>query len=405
MKNNIYDLFNNYSGNIPDIEENCCNTDRIEKLVLKKINKKKNKPKYKKAFIISFIAAVLSIGSVSTVAYAGGFSYFKEILHHSKTDKNIPDSLPLIENDNEDKMEKNISEQTVTFDGNEELTITAEGMYYDNNTLMLGLKIVSNTNKEIPSDACIIPYFTKDLNGIQTELKYQSGVGHEAAVIKTNEPDMYYATYYLTEQNLAGSKIHVSLHNINTYEQINECDNELNKYQQKWRDEANADSMTTEEWKKYWKENNFDDKIQDIKKELINNYNPVIEGEWSTDIDVPISISKPLNIENNGFNTTIDQLSITLKDENVPEGSSSIPVVILKDGTCIFDAGTNEENWIYKNTDCKKEKHESFGYRFGDIYCYSKPHSIDDIECITVYVMNYTENDLKADEYEIYKAE
>ena len=405
MKNNIYDLFNNYSGNIPDIEENCCNTDRIEKLVLKKINKKKNKSKYKKAFIISFIAAVLSIGSVSTVAYAGGFSYFKEILHHSKTDKNIPDFLPLIENDNEDKMEKNISEQTITFDGNEELTITAEGMYYDNNTLMLGLKIVSNTNKEIPSDACIIPYFTKDLNGIQTELKYQSGVGHEAAVIKTNEPDMYYATYYLTEQNLAGSKIHVSLHNINTYEQINECDNELNKYQQKWRDEANDDSMTTEEWKKYWKENNFDDKIQDIKKELINNYNPVIEGEWSTDIDVPISISKPLNIENNGFNTTIDQLSITLKDENTPEGSSLIPVVFLKDGTCIFDAGTNEENWIYKNTDCKKEKHESFGYRFGDIYCYSKPHSIDDIECITVYVMNYTENDLKADEYEIYKAE
>ena len=56
-------------------------------------------------------------------------------------------------------------------------------------------------------------------------------------------------------------------------------------------------------------------------------------------------------------------------------------------------------------TECDVEEIASDGYRFGDIYCYSKPHSIDDIECITVYVMNYTENDLKADEYEIYKAE
>lgn len=403
--NNMYNLFNEYNGDVPEIETSDCNIDRIKALTLQKTGKPKIRMKRTKAIAISFIAAALSVGSITAVAYAGGFSYFREILHHSDADKNIPDSLPLIHNDDTSKMENHIAENTILFSGSDNLTISAEGMYYDSNTLMLSLKLISDI--ELPEDACIIPYFSKEMNETATELKNQSGTGHEAQVVKGDEPNTYYVTYYLTEQNVAGSTIHLSFHNINTYAQTEECWEKLQEFQQMWRDEANADSMTTEEWKNYWKENDFDTRTSNTLKELIKESEPVVEGEWSADIQIPNVVSEPLTVQKNGFKVTADLLSFTLEDYNIKENANGaiVPVILLKDGTCIFDSGTNEQEWFWENTVYSGDKWESVAYRFANINCYQNPHTVDEIENITVYVVNYTDRGMKVNSYEIYQAE
>lgn len=405
MKDNFYDLLSSYSGEIPETDEAECNTERIKELVLKKTHNPKIRMKRSKAIVISFVAAALSVASISAVAYAGGFSYFKEILHHSSDDRNIPDSLPLVQDDDTGRMGNNITENKISFIGDENLDITAEGMYYDNNTLMISLEIVTDADTEFPENACIVPYFTKELSGIKSELSNQSGIGHEAALAKSDKPHTYYSTFYLTEENLAGSTIHISLRNFTTYEQTKKCVDKLHEIQQEWRDEANADSMTVEEWKQYWNDHDYDTKTQKALEELIDNSNPITKGEWSADIQIPSNISEPFSIQKYGYRVTADLLSFTLEDYNINDGGFALPVVILKDGTNIFDGGTNETDWIYENTEYQKDKYESIAYSFGNIFCYRKPHRIEDIESIIIYHFDYDDFRIISDTYVIYQAE
>lgn len=407
MKKNIYDLFSEYEGELPDIEEASCDTDRIKRLVLSGTVKKNISRRHKpKIFLISFAAAVTAVTGVTAAAYTGGFSRFRSVLHKSSSESGINKELPLVNNDDISGMENNIKEEKTVFTGSDFADISTVGMYYDNSTLMISIEIDVAPETELPADSIIIPYISKYHGGIRTELYNYSGISSAAPLIKGDEDGVYYSTFYITENELSGSTIDLQLRDIITESDRTEIFDKLMNEQNKWREEFDIDSHTVEEWKEYWKSNDLDERTRKFAEDCVSECEPVLAGTWSAEIEIPEDIASVRIFESSGFRVTADTLSLTLDvEKELPVGSTVIPVVTMKNGTAIIDGGTKETEWIFSSGLAAHDKTEYYAYRAGNVFSYSAPHHIEDIEKINIIVFDYDKNKLIADNYTIYDKE
>lgn len=403
MSKNLYDLFSEYNGEVPDIEEKSCDKERIKQLVRKQTEEKNIKVRRNpKIFLISFAAALVAATSITAVAYSNGFEPFKHILRKNTSNPSVSSELPLVNGGDEGGMEKNISVAPVAFTGSENAEIKTAGMYYDNNTLMLSVEIKFAQGTVIPENTVVLPYFTLKKGGTETELTNQSGVSNAAVLTKGDEDDVYFATFYVSENELSGSTVGVRLENIVTGDDLSSLQEAVIAEQQRWRDEF-GDIDDIAQWKAYWKENDFDKRTREFMADHLADCQKTVEGSWYGEIEVTAEAAKAMSFKADGFTVTADTLSMTLDIEReVPELSNIAPVITLKDGTVLADTGTNEKKWLIDNGVMSESRHEDFANIFANVYSYSKPHPVEDIAEIAVYVFEYDSSELSAEKYTVY---
>lgn len=407
MKHDLYELFSEYGGELPEIEEKPCDTKRIKQLVLEGTQKKRPIRRVRpKLFIICAAAVLTAVSGLTVAAATDGFSHFRSILGRTEPSGNLSDELPLMSGGDVSGMEQNISENRIVFTGSAAMTVSTAGMYYDNNTLMLSVEMRAGTDKAIPDNAIILPYFTKIKGGVSTELPNQSGLANAAALTRGDEPDTYYATFYLTEKDLADSKVGVTLKNIITTDDTADVYSALIAEQESWRDEFDLDSHTIEEWKQYWHDNDFDKRTRDFVEARLAECCSVMNGEWSAEVDIS-DIGKAATFSRDGFTVTADTLSLTLDiEQELPEYAFAVPVVTMSDGTVIFDGGTSEENLLSQMGVIRSgEKCRRYAHIFANVFSYSEPHHVSSIADISVYVFESNDSGLTAKRRIIYEAE
>lgn len=406
MKYDLYDLFSEYKGELPEIEESPCDTERIKRLALQGTEKNtKNIRRKSKVLVISIAAAVAAMTSITAAAYTDAFGRFRSILHRTEPGPVINSELPLISDDDIEGMEENISEEKIFFTGSDSMEVSTAGMYYDNNTLMLSVEMKLKTDIEIPDKSLVIPHFVRRKNGVENELS--GGIGNAAVLVKGDEPDSYYATFYVANQDMAGSTVEVRLENIIDPDQPWNIQKRVLEEQDKWREEYGADNMTIEEWKQLWKEKELDKRTRDFDSKCLDECEKVLAGSWTAQISIPADISKTMTAEKHGFKVTADTLSITFDiSRDIPFGDIAVPVITMKDGTVISTAGTNETEWLIENGVCTSSGNlEDFAYSFSNIYSYSRPHPVEKIADISVYVFSYENGTVCAESYTIHVSE
>ena len=407
MKYDLHDLFSEYAGELPEIEEKSCNTERIKQLVLDGTKKKCPTRHINPKMIIICAAAVLTaVSGLTVTAATGGFGHFKSILHKTEPSGNISDELPLMNGNDVSGMEQNISENRIEFTGSDSMTVSTAGMYYDNNTLMLSVEMKLNEDTFIPDNTVAVPFFSKVKDDECTELTNQSNLANMARLTKGDEPGTYYATFYLTEKGLSESRVGITIRNIITTDDVSDIQNALIAEQENWRNDFGFDSRTDEEWKQYWKENNFDKRTLEFIESRLTECSNVITGEWAAEIDIS-DIDEAATFSRDGFTVTADTLSLTLDiEQDLPENTFAVPIVTLNDGTVIFDGGTNEENWLTKMGVIRTaEKSKRYANIFSHVFSYSEPHKISTITEISVYVFESREGGITANRHIIYEAE
>ena len=407
MKHNIYDLFSDYEGELPELKEEQCNTEHIKQLVLegtqKKLPIKHMRPKM---FIICVAAAMTAVSGLTVAAATDGFSRFRAILHKTESSVNLSEELPLIKNGSINGMEQNISEKQIVFTGNDIMTISTVGMYYDNNTMMISLEMKLNEDISIPDNAIILPYFSKEKDGVWTKLQ-KSGLANTSRMTRGDEPNTYYATFYLPEKNINNSTIGITLKNIITVDDAANIQRLIISEQESWRNEYDFSSHTIDEWKQYWKENDFDQRTINKLDEYLSECDNVIDGEWSAEINIS-DIDNAVIFSREGFTVKADTLSLTFDiDKDLPEYASAVPVVTMKDGTVIYDGGTKEKEFIIENGIINQNiRCIRYANRFANVFSYSEPQPVSDISNISVYVFNINNHgELTTDCFNIYNAE
>lgn len=409
MKHNLYDLFCDYSGELPDIVEKPCNTERIKQLVLdgvqnkRPVKVKRIKPKY---FIFCAAAVLTAVSGLTVAAATDGFDHFRSILHRTEPSANISEELPLMNGGKVSDMEQNISENRIVFTGSDSMTVSTAGMYYDNNTLMLSVEMKLNGDISVPDNALAVPYFSKIKDGVRTELTNQSGLYNTARLTKGDAPDTYYATFYLTEKGLLDSKIGITFRNIITTNDAADINNALIAEQELWRNAFDLDSHTVEEWKQYWKDNDFDKRTHDFVDARLADCNSVVTGEWSAELDIT-DIDGAATFSRDGFAVTADTLSLTLDiEQKLPDTVFAVPIVTMGDGTVVFDGGTSEERLLTQmGVISPNEKCKRYAHRFSNVFSYSEPHKVSSISEISVYVFESGSDGLTANRHIIYEAE
>lgn len=407
MKYDMYELFNDYSGELPDIAKNACDTEHVEQLVRRGIRGSRIKARRNpKILVISIAAAAAAVTGITAAAYTDGFSHFREILSRTEPGNNISSELPLMHGDDPTGMEQNISLETVRFTGTDSAEVSTSGMYFDHNTLMLTVEMKLTKGTQLPSGAMVVPHFSLSADSADTELAC-SGISNAAQLIPGSEPDTYCATFYIVEEGIAGSKLNVRLEDIITAEQVTDVHEAVLEEQEKWREEFGFGEQTTEEWKQYWKDNDFDRRTQEIIENALAAGSKVISGIWTAQIDIPPAAGDIMTVSSDGFTLSADTLSIALDvDRELPFGAFAVPVVTLDDGTAIFTTGTTETEWLTKNGFfAENAKHENFAYGFGNVNCYKSPHPTEDIAQIDVYVFDFDDGAVSCEAYPLYKAE
>ena len=406
MKYDLYDLFTEYDGELPELKGSACDTEKIKQLVLEGVRKKQPVRRIKPRLFIICAAAVLTVVSGLTVAAAnGGFSHFREILSKTKPEPALSDELPLMRSGDVSGMEQNISENRIDFTGNDSVKVSTAGMYYDNNTLMLSVEMKTSPDVQIPDDALIMPYFYTLSDSERNELVNQSGIFNAAHLIKGDEPDTYYAVFYIAAQNMSNSRLGVTLKNVITESDTAKIQDLIINEQAKWREEYDFASHSVNDWKQYWKDNNFDLRTRNKLEEYIGECDKVIDGEWSAELSIS-DVSGAAVFSRDGFTIAADTLSLTLETEReLSADETAFPVVTLKDGTVILEAGTNELDWFAENDIIRDKKYSHFASIYANVFSYSEPQPVSSIADISVYVFSRSNEGTTVQRCTIYESE
>ena len=383
MKVNLFDLFEGYDGEVPEIREEPCSTGRIEQLVMQKTGTARIRQTKKRRLpvMIAAAAAAAAVFGVTAAAVSGRLDLFKNVL--GRTVLSDAENLPLM-NDAEDsaEMEQFLHENDTVFAGDSSLQISTVGMYSDNNTMMLTLEIIPQNGQSLPENALFVPYFYRADGSL-------IGGGTERTEQLTADPsgNAYYLTYYLTAPELAGTTVRAELKNAYTQTQLNAVYAELQAAQAQWRADYGADSMLPEDWKALWKSENLDARTAETEASLLENSDAVLRGTWSAEIAVP-ETAAPRVFASDDFRVTADSLSLTA--ENFSEETNIGYMITLTDGTKLTEpGGTSEKQALYdagilSENDTVRE----FAYGRGSVWCYSEPIQTADIAAVTV--LHYT---------------
>ena len=387
VKRNLYDVFDEYSGDLPDIFNEKTNTKSIESLVMKKIKGKK-KICRSRMIIIGIAAAIIAGGSI-TVSAVSKTGFFHKIISASEYASSENISLPMVQEDECEKMPDNFMFEQVAFSGSESCEIKLEGMYLDNSTAMMIISVKPDEVTNIPENSSAVAYFT--LSSENGETTDNTEVMREYANAVYNEEDQkYYLTYYLTGDNFSGNSMNIEIKGIFTQDQISDCNTRLHEFQQELRTRYDAENMGIDEWKELWK----NEKLDFASDNALRGYfeqSAGINGSWNTQIQLPDRSGNTIIYQNDGFSVIIDNLSVEVEyPENYESRNADIIMVELTDGTKISTSpGTNIEQ-ILKQSGITEYSVFAFesglkSKKSGKIMCYDTPHSPEDISSVTLY--------------------
>ena len=147
-----------------------------------------------------------------------------------------------------------------------------------------------------------------------------------------------------------------------------------------------------------------------IERNFLKDVAPEATGAVSAEIEIPLSTTEPLELNAYGISARLDSLSLYVSD--VPDEYKSdrwagtAHTIYLKDGSIISN---QSPNYSFPNTEIDLSKFSEYPYvrgtnvNDGIICCFNRPISIDEIEKISVGVINYdADNNIQTTEYVIY---
>lgn len=388
MKLNLFDLFKGYDGELPEIREASCNTDRIEQLVMQKTGTTRIRQTKKRRLpvMIAAAAAAVAVLGVSAAAVSGRLDLFKNIL--GKTVLSDADNLPLMSDAADTAaMEQFMQEDETVFAGSDSLRVSTVGMYSDNNTVMLSLELIPQNGTVLPENAVFVPYFYRADGSL-----IEGGTGSAETLTADPSGNAYYLTCYLAAPELAGSTIRAELKNAYTPAQISAVHADIQAAQAQWRADYGADAMSTDEWKALWKAENLDGRTAETEASLLERSEAVLSGTWSAEIAVQ-DAAAPLVFAADDFRVTADSLSLTA--ENHSDTANVGFMVTLKDGTKLLDMdGTSETQALYdagilSPEDTVKQFAYGRGTDDGMVWCYSEPVQTAEIAAVTALIYTY----------------
>lgn len=387
MKYNLYDAFSEYENDMPSLTENSENSE-LERLVMSRLHKKKSHLKMSIKFIFLVSAAVAASITGITVA-ASEFGLFSSILSKSKIDGS--GNLPMLSENilSEDAVQPFVSNLNILFDGDKSMDVKAVGMYSDSLSVMLTLELDTH-GKTLPDDACVIPYFSK-INGTEEIKLHKSGCGGIESLVKGDLDGQYFLTYYLIDSDLCGNILKITIEDVFDRQIVLDSHDHIIDVQMNWREEYNAENLPTEEWKKIWQEQNFDEKTILAEKEFLDSSEPIIDGKWTAEIEIPKPENSPKIIESDRFRFTADSFAVMFENLNNTESNCVyIPMIEMSDGTAFIDTGTEERKLLEsENLLPENENIHRFAYMFGDTMCYDGIYNPESIEKITVFKFDY----------------
>lgn len=388
----------------------CANRQALERRIAMKQHKKSTHKK-STGFLIAAAAACAALTGVTAAAVTGRLDLLRDVLSQTEL-RNGPDvPAALIDNVAEDEAPRNLAEPATLFAGDESLCISAAAMNYDSNTLMLTLALTPQEGTVLPQDALFIPYFERITEDGAQRIN-PSGIYAVEHLVTDAATDTAYLTYYLTQPDIAGSTLRVTLQNAYSQAQIDAVSDGIRAAQKQWRIDYGADSMSIEEWKALWQAEDLDSRTNETAAALLAESDSLLCGTWAADLEVPETDTAPLTAEADGFRVTADTLSLcTAYDKETSAYQAYI--ITFRDGTvlCTY-TGTNEEAYL-KEIGAIDGNTVYFPYSFGTengrIHCYDAPHAVEDIAEIQVYLFDYVPDDsgayqMHAEQHTLYTA-
>ncbi len=414
MKQNFYDVFdhmNTLDADMPELREKPVNekhlTDKV--LAMADVKPVMNKRKSYRFIALAAAIAVTLGGTITAGALSGRMDEFFSSVSKSEI-KDAQGTLPAVGTDSDEAMielESYYSCPEVNFTGSDSGTVELLGMYNDNNSLMLSLSFTSKDGT-LAADAGFLPYFTLTTADGEVKKLSESGSISQLLIPKDNSENTYTAVYYFTDPELAGGSLNVEIAGV-YHEYTNAYVQErMHSFDESLRNEYAGD-MTTDEWKQYQHENDFDAIRYEKRRELYAEEEAVINGAWNGDIAIPEAETPPTVLEHDGYVVTVDSLSVHVQE---PEGTNHYSaedvqyvdtVVYLKDDTAFYsnvnivEADTAFENYPYVHGASSAGTDISNGR----VYCFSRPISMDEIEKISIYTSDFSNGETY--EYVIYK--
>lgn len=416
MKRSLYDIFDHFEPNdamLPTMQEQPIDGKTISDHVMQQAgccpSLRKKKPY--RLFGIAAAAAVLIGGTVTTAAVSGNMDlFFTAVSSSNLTDAaravpgvgmEVPEAIT--------QMQPYYSCPDVTFTQTDGAAVSLLGFYNDHNTLMLSVQLTVKNDTILTDDMYLLPYFTLTTeDGMQKALPQGGYLSEPLQPCETSDK-IYYATYYLTDEEFSNGTLHVDFAGIYTAAQGAEVYQQICDLQDSWREAYFTEDMSIEEWKTLWREKGYGRLTMETQKKAFAEQTAVLSGSWSADIPIAAPKTTPITAEANGMQVVLDDLSISVSNpsEAQRKNGSSAAVVYLKDGTILAedffmfdDVFRNPEDGSY-NLD--GTPYQEFAYLYGTakadeteitgrICCYNHPIAPEEIEKVEMYVLYYDDN-------------
>lgn len=367
----------------------CANRQALIRRIAMKQQKRSVQKRSTGILIAAAVCAALS--GVTVAAATGTLDLFRNVLSQTTLHNGPESPAALVSPAEGETAVQHLAETETVFTGTDSLRISTVAMNYDSNTLMLTLALEPQNGITLPERALFVPYFQLvTAEGVQQLSR--SGIGAVEQLVTDDTTDTCYLTYYLTQPEIAGSTLRVTLQNAYTPAQIDAVCQGVNAAQEQWAADYGRDSMKTAEWKSLWQAENLDGRTQETEAALLAESDKLLCGTWTADIAVPETDTAPLTLEKDGFRITADTLSLRTKCETETTASEAY-LITFTDGTVLCEVtGTNETAYL-KAQGLITDDTAFFAYTFGaddnTIHCYDAPHPVSDIAEIRVCLFDY----------------
>lgn len=404
MKTDFYELFSLYT---PDMEDcGSCDISSLNKLkskVLKNIGeKKRGRFTGRAAKLLLVSAAAAACTAVTVGAVSGSFERFFKGLSQAEISDSVPDEeLPAVGDNTADITPYYSLPENAAFTSEGGVSAELTGMYSDSSTVMLGM-LVRTENAIDVSEARMPFYFTVVYPDGTEKYLGQSGLSGVESFVPADEENSYYLTFYLTCPDIGGCKLKAEADGIFTAGQLEEAAERLRAEQSEWRAEFESGGNTdTDEWKRYWKDNGFDERTVREQRRILSEMTPLADGKLYAETDIPMPKEEAVVTETGGITMKLDSLSLYVSD--IPDelkGDSfagRAQLVYLKDGTVFADETFMSVDGGYRQYPYIR------GADGGRICCFDRPVSAAEVEKVILRLRFYdTEFNERTDEYILY---
>lgn len=400
MKTNYYELFSAYTPETDKRREK--SVPKLKKDVLTRIGAKKRRMTGRIAIgaVMASVCVVITVGAVS-----GSIERFFTAVSQAKIRENENGgSLPAVGENNADMTAYYSLPEGAELTSEGDISAELLGMYSDSHTVMLSLSVRTPEPLDT-SDACMPFYFTAVYPDGSEKLLTQSGLVSSYELVQADFAEgenTYYMTFYLTDQELAGSTLKLESDGIFSSEQLYSVFKQLQDEQMKMVEELGIEEAS----KPY---EGYEGFILGTKQErsLLAEKEPIAAGTVSGEIPVPLPASEPFETEAYGVTMSFDSLSLYVSqptEEMKGEVYAGHELAVyLKDGTVI-------SNFRDIDYDIRFAYHRGAfdsDSLCGSIYCFNRPIDISEVEKVVMYVVRYedfnTDNVREViDEYVIY---